>query len=72
MIFVFFFVEGGITKASCRMSVATVVGMVVSIQNNKENIEGENLEKSYLTFPDEKDILSSFQVKMLMLDGFAQ
>jgi hypothetical protein len=52
------------------MSVATVVGMLVSIQKAdmyKENIE--NLEKSYLTFPDAKEILACFHVKIHMLDG---
>jgi hypothetical protein len=52
------------------MSVATVVGMVVSIQ--KADIykdTTENLEKSYLTFPDAKEMLACFHVKIHMLDG---
>ena len=52
------------------MSVATVVGMVVKIQKIQE-LEGNSsdLEKTFLSFPDEKDREVCFQVKMLMVDG---
>ncbi len=51
------------------MSVATVVGMVVSIQKKEFEENKSNLEKTFLSFPDEKDREVCFQVKMLMVDG---
>jgi hypothetical protein len=52
------------------MSIATVVGMVVTIQKKDFEDNKYNLEKSFLSFPDEKDREVSFQVKMLMVDGY--
>jgi hypothetical protein len=52
------------------MSVATVVGMLVTI-NNKQDFKDSrsDLEKSHLSFPDEKEREVCFHVKMLMVDG---
>ncbi len=54
------------------MSVATVVGMVVAVQpkiDSGSNSILQNLEKTFLIFPDEKDCEGCIPVKMLMLDG---
>ena len=51
------------------MSVATVVGMVVTIQKKDVEDNRSNLEKSFLSFPDEKEREVCYQVKMLMVDG---
>jgi hypothetical protein len=51
------------------MSVATVVGMVVTIQKKDVEDNRSNLEKSFLSFPDDKEREVCFQVKMLMVDG---
>ena len=52
------------------MSVARVVGMVVTIPTKDfDDNTDYNLEKSYLSFPDEKDREVCFQVKMHMVDG---
>jgi hypothetical protein len=55
---------------------ASVVGMVVTIQTNVGPNEAtsivteQNLEKIYLQYPEEKDRLACVVVKMLMLDGW--
>ncbi len=51
------------------MSVATVVGMVVSISAKKDHYIDQNLEKSFLSYPEEKDCEACLPIKMLMLDG---
>ncbi len=52
------------------MSVATVVGMSVAIQKSGGGYAyNSNIEKTFLSFPDEKDRDACFLVKMLMLDG---
>jgi hypothetical protein len=51
------------------MSVATVVGMVVNIQKKDLEDSQTNLEKTFLSFPDEKDREVCFQVKLLVVDG---
>ena len=53
------------------MSVATVVGMVVSIApKGGEAYNEQNLEKTFLSFPDEKECEACLPIKMLMLDGY--
>ena len=52
------------------MSVATVVGMVVSIPGKQENYDDQNLEKTFLIFPEEKERDGCLPIKMLMLDGY--
>jgi hypothetical protein len=52
------------------MSVATVVGMVVSIPGKHETYDDQNLEKTFLVFPEEKETDGCLPVKMLMLDGY--
>jgi hypothetical protein len=51
------------------MSVATVVGMLVTINKQDFKDSRSNLEKWHLSFPDEKEREVCFQVKMLMVDG---
>ncbi len=51
------------------MSVATVVGMVVTISAKGDLYNDQNLEKTFLTFPDEKECEACLSIKMLMLDG---
>ena len=51
------------------MSIATVVGMVVTIKKKEFVDNKSNLEKTFLSFPDDKDRDICFQVKMLMVDG---
>ena len=51
------------------MSVATVVGMVVSIQGKNDTYDDQNLEKTFLMFPEEKECDGLLAIKMLMLDG---
>jgi hypothetical protein len=49
------------------MSVATVVGMVVSISGKTDQYNDQNLEKTFLSYPEECE--ACLPIKMLMLDG---
>jgi hypothetical protein len=51
------------------MSVAAVVGMAVTIQKKDFEDNRSSLEKTFLSFPDEKDREVCFRIKMLMVDG---
>jgi hypothetical protein len=51
------------------MSVATVVGLVVSLPDKRDVYEDQNLEKTFLIFPEEAECDGCLQIKMLMLDG---
>jgi hypothetical protein len=55
---------------------SSVVGMVVTIQTNLDNsgptqavVTEQNLEKTFLEFPDDDIRRACIPVKMLMLDG---
>ena len=53
------------------MSVARVVGMVVSFPESQKKYVEQNLEKTFLSFPDAKDWEGSLPIRMLMLVGYA-
>ena len=44
--------------------------MMVALPGSKESYTDQNLEKTFLSFPDAKDWDGSLPIKMLMLDGY--
>jgi hypothetical protein len=58
------------THQTLKMTMANVVGMVVSIQKTRETT-GSVLGKLFYQFPEAKDREACFETRMLMLDGYS-